>query len=567
MALIDLGQTRAGRLLGTGETAPLYHRLEAMKQAVEPLYAYSASKFSFGNDHGHAHVQRVLERLDALLGDDPYEFVNSHELFMCVAAIVFHDIGILRSRRDHPAHAQKIIDEAPLRHFTDELERQIIGLACATHGSSGDIYRAFDAFAGEYVVLGGTRVEPRKIAALVRLADELDEDRRRANELAERILETPPDSKVFWEFCRRVHGIDVSHEQQLIIIDFSVDITDAHRAAALVASKNGTTQSFLRFAAEKLKKLDVERQKTVRWMRRGPRMGGPRVRFMFGSGASVPTLSVDIHEDVSADELLDRLRPAFEVPGGRLVVAGLQRLMEGDHQAARVALGHVTATDSTYPLGCQMRALYAAACAWSMAVPAEGEPAVAAAIDALVRWYEIGASGVWEAEGLVPELEVRRMVRDLDIWANLGDHVDRFVSRVAHVVVAPRVSQHIDALKGGQPRDMAAWLRGLPPEHAVCTQIAESDPSRLVARVLENRHDAVRAAIERVSSLYAEFRRSQAPTAERTETLWRLTWVIRQLAPHAGYSHEEVLAHLRNDEEAARVAGIEMGAAVARSSA
>ncbi len=60
------------------------------------------SGFPGGNDHGPGHILRVLTYLDQLLGSEPLRHLDVYELFIAMMSILYHDVGILRGRANHP---------------------------------------------------------------------------------------------------------------------------------------------------------------------------------------------------------------------------------------------------------------------------------------------------------------------------------------------------------------------------------------------------------------------------------------------------------------------------------
>ena len=186
----------------SGETFwPKYLALKQRLLSVE--YGQTMSGFPNGNDHGPRHIGRVLEHLDRLLAPAPLAHINQYELFLTMVAVVYHDVGILRGRAGHAGTSATLLEAERNDYLLDAIDRTFVAAAVASHSSNV----AIDARAPDDQHAKGFSVRPRMIAALVRLADELDEDIRRADPTLESKLELPNEAQFYWRFCQRVIGV------------------------------------------------------------------------------------------------------------------------------------------------------------------------------------------------------------------------------------------------------------------------------------------------------------------------------------------------------------------------
>src|SRR5437667_5611853 len=84
-----------------GAHQELYDRYAVLKnRLLSKEYPFAMMRFEGGNDHGPGHIQRVLEKLDQLLGADPLtpRLINTYELFLTMMSVLYHDVGMLRAR-------------------------------------------------------------------------------------------------------------------------------------------------------------------------------------------------------------------------------------------------------------------------------------------------------------------------------------------------------------------------------------------------------------------------------------------------------------------------------------
>lgn len=238
------------------EELPEYYEKYALmkRRFLEIDYTYWAEGFPGGNDHGPGHIRRVLEKLDLLIGS-PGNELNTYELFLAMMAILYHDLGLLQKRKDHAKISGLILEEEEsLAYIINEFDREIIKAAVVSHSHKQDIEATHSKFHHEEVV-GDKTARPRLIAALVRLADELDEDHRRADPEVQRKKKLPEESEFFWRFCQRIQGIRPEQSQRSIMVFVSFEEEDLEHHIQL----NGTTRAFIAAFAEKLSKINEER--------------------------------------------------------------------------------------------------------------------------------------------------------------------------------------------------------------------------------------------------------------------------------------------------------------------
>src|SRR5207245_10866288 len=107
------------------------------------------------------------------------------------------------------------------------------------------------------------RARPAVVAALVILADELDEDHRRADPILQQRLLLPPDSTFFWLFCQRVRGVRPNLTSKRIDVNLALEPKDTRNYGPV---PGGKIRHFVAFSAEKLAKINQERVKVNRFL-------------------------------------------------------------------------------------------------------------------------------------------------------------------------------------------------------------------------------------------------------------------------------------------------------------
>jgi len=244
---------------GEKEGIPLYDKYNVLKnRLLTKEYSFWAMGFPGGNDHGPQHISRVLEKLDSLLGEKPIEqgLINVYELFLAMMSILYHDVGILQERKTHPLISGELLNLETNEYIFDEYDREIIYAAIVSHSSQKDIEVECSRFS-HVELIGAFMVRPRVIAALVRLADELDEDYRRADPVVAQRIKIPEESNFFWLFCQHIQGIRPNLRSHEIHINVKIESKDIGRKVLI----DGQSKLFLKAFAEKLAKINSERVK------------------------------------------------------------------------------------------------------------------------------------------------------------------------------------------------------------------------------------------------------------------------------------------------------------------
>jgi hypothetical protein len=383
-------------------------------------YEHWAAGFPEGNNHGRGHITRVLENLDHLLGPKPLEYLDSYELFLAMMSILYHDIGLLQQRKGHENISKDLLEgDANDAYIINAIDKEIIAAAVVSHSSSKDIAQECGRFSSEEII-GRHKARPTVVAALVRLADELDEDHRRADSILQQRLKLPAESTFFWLFCQRVRGVRPNLMSKRIDFNLALEPQDTKHYGLV---PGGKTRHFVAFTAEKLAKINLERVKMNRFLppelqyaglhidvkplRNHSTWKSPRT-FVFNDHT---TCEMFLH---SFPELLNE--PAKEAMSGVLELMKHANLDEADKELDRLA-----SVLDDLPIEVQMRIFYDKACVHSKRAAtyhdssSEHEHALDQAANYLVEWFKRGQSGAFKAIGRTADAEVHYMASDRDL--------------------------------------------------------------------------------------------------------------------------------------------------------
>lgn len=407
-----MDQVRVERLLENIST-PLFHRYSVLKDRLLNVeYEQVAAGFPEGNNHGKGHIIRVLEKFDQLVGEDPVSkgILNTQELFLALVTIVYHDIGLLRGRTEHAEKSGQMVSNEKNPYVINEHEKEIVEAGVTCHSSSKDI-DVVCRHLPEEVIVGHEPIRPRTIAALVRLADELDEDFRRADDILAKRIALPPTSEFYWRFCQRISGIQPrlqDHE-----IHFSVRFEKEDVNNILVVGKQ--ERAFIAGFVQKLQKINSERVIVNKYLPESVRYR--RLVLSVRPLSKAEDVAVFRFEDsTSAMEGLEALPKFLIDPARALLIGAIEHLIQGDFQTAASEFQRIELLASDLP------SRNAVACYYSLArfyiARAERSDRVdqpqlfERAAGSIRNWVQAGEAGGWNETNETPEIAVTRFASD-----------------------------------------------------------------------------------------------------------------------------------------------------------
>jgi len=210
------------------------------------------------NDHGKPHIDQVISRMTELLRVSQCE-LTPYEAYVLLAAVYFHDVGNVYGRKGHEKKCKDIMGYLGKLAGDDDIEKRAILQIAAAHGGSIN---------GNKDTIGELEVEStllRKIirkqflAALLRFADELSDDRIRASRflLNNNLLE---GSEVYHAYSQSLHSVMI---EQDITLHFEMS-----REAALRQYRKGDESVYLLDEIfNRTLKMHLERVYCMRFLR------------------------------------------------------------------------------------------------------------------------------------------------------------------------------------------------------------------------------------------------------------------------------------------------------------
>lgn len=174
--------------------------LETLITGANPVYL---------NDHGVNHVIQVIERASLLVRQSKYD-INAYEAYILVVAILLHDLGNIYGRDAHERKSGEIFNSLGAVLTNDTAEKRIIAKIAAAHGGKiGDSKDTIGTLQREFHLFGKC-VNKQFIAAILRFADELADDRTRASRFFLDNQNLVPGSAIFHAYSDSLRSVNIA---------------------------------------------------------------------------------------------------------------------------------------------------------------------------------------------------------------------------------------------------------------------------------------------------------------------------------------------------------------------
>lgn len=221
-------KTAESRYFPSGKNDYFDRYWQTKKYLADYIYPYIAAGTSSEDqgiytDHSIDHFNAVIRYAGKLLGLDHQPDLSSVELkispyeaYILLVSILLHDAGNINGRRNHEKRPLEIFKQIGKTVCPDYFEATFIARIARAHGgktTTTDGHETKDTIRNMSLSESDTyqsiSFRPRAIAALVRFADEICEDRSRS---ARYLLENdalPEQSEIFHHYAYSISSVDV----------------------------------------------------------------------------------------------------------------------------------------------------------------------------------------------------------------------------------------------------------------------------------------------------------------------------------------------------------------------
>jgi hypothetical protein len=185
-------------------------------------------------DHGPEHITTVIRRAGELVSAPEQKAVTPYEAYILLLACHFHDVGNIFGRDEHEKKVRDVMFK--LDHTLvgeDTLEKRMICDIAMAHGGFVDVEKENKDTIGALRYDRSTKpngVDVKKLAAVLRFADELADDKTRTNRFVqEASRQSHPGSEIFHAYAAHLRPTRIDHDSCSVEVHFELNVDSLQR--------------------------------------------------------------------------------------------------------------------------------------------------------------------------------------------------------------------------------------------------------------------------------------------------------------------------------------------------
>jgi len=200
---------------------------EVTKAAIlqEVKTVSDVNKMTWLNDHGPKHIQTVIQRASEMLTSNCN--LNVREVFLLLNAIQVHDIGNFYGRIGHEKRIIKVLKTGLAPIVFDATEINYINNIAQVHGGKiiykdGTESKNTISSLRNSVTTNGYEIRLQLLASILRFADELADDKHRADIFSLQRGILPKGSEIYHAYAFCLDSVRVKPELKKVELHFKV---------------------------------------------------------------------------------------------------------------------------------------------------------------------------------------------------------------------------------------------------------------------------------------------------------------------------------------------------------
>lgn len=236
------------------------NKLLPIYKQINPAMALASSPHGLFTDHGEDHFDEIVNYLGELIPLDQVAAVGCitpYELFVILMAARIHDVGNIGGRLEHEKYCFDAL--CKIDDGIDMIERTLIASIAQAHGGKSR-RNCLDTISDISQKRGTDSkvIDGRKCAALVRFADEICENRRRAFVNVNFSNESIQGSEIYHVYASCISLCSFSNADRHLTIQIDIPFEILNKRF----TKTAASQQLLLIEeiAIRLQKLDLERK-------------------------------------------------------------------------------------------------------------------------------------------------------------------------------------------------------------------------------------------------------------------------------------------------------------------
>jgi hypothetical protein len=180
-------------------------------------------------DHGPDHIATVIRRAGELVSAPGQKAITPYEAYILLLACHFHDVGNIFGRVEHEKKVHEVVfklDQTLVGE--DTLEKRVICHIAMAHGGYVDVEKENKDTIGALLYDRNSKpngVDVKKLAAVLRFADELADDRTRTNRFVEEASkQAHPGSEIFHAYAAHLRPTRINHDARSVDVHFELNV-------------------------------------------------------------------------------------------------------------------------------------------------------------------------------------------------------------------------------------------------------------------------------------------------------------------------------------------------------
>lgn len=276
----------------------------------------------FLNDHGPQHMEKVIERANAIISNFSSDPLSEFEVFLLLAAIQIHDIGNVLGRAGHEKKLGDIFDSSCSSVVPDVPERRVIKNIAMAHGGKSQRGKDTISLLSPCETIFNAPVRTRLLAAILRFSDELADDSSRANRAAIDLGILGTNSKIYHDYSKALHTVNIVKDEDNKGFKISLVFELLTESLATIYLVGGNEKYLIDEIYDRTLKMEIERRYCMKFMYPYISIGKIDVSINIYAITSekIRTISYTL-EDVSYPELClaGQLQTSFglDIPSGK----------------------------------------------------------------------------------------------------------------------------------------------------------------------------------------------------------------------------------------------------------
>lgn len=244
------------------------HYKVVKRHLTDNYYPWIRDNCPHFTDHGEKHIASIMQAASGLLEKDldpkRKSQLESLDLFLILSAIIWHDVGMVIDRFQHAEQIHPLTQRIRELAFNDQtIQKLVVDIARAHVRNNG---LSIPRFEQDWSSASKTyTVYPRALAAIVRFADEISENRSRISQEILDLEQVPAENRIYWEFANCISATRPDPARERVVL--TLDIQEEAAVTTYICpeeinqyANNAGEISLMEYIISRLEKMNNERE-------------------------------------------------------------------------------------------------------------------------------------------------------------------------------------------------------------------------------------------------------------------------------------------------------------------